>query len=80
MCRASRFPPDLTAEEREALLAAFDSGGSRRSGPSSTRSRSEVAARLGVAHACALSSGTAALHLALLRLGVGPGDEVSCRR
>ena len=30
----------------------------------------------GVAHAVALASGTAALHLALLALGVGPGDDV----
>ncbi len=34
------------------------------------------AARLGVAHACAVSSGTAGLHLALRAAGVGEGDEV----
>lgn len=33
----------------------------------------------GVAHAAALSSGTAAIHLALIILGVGPGDEVICQ-
>jgi pyridoxal phosphate-dependent aminotransferase EpsN len=32
----------------------------------------------GLGHAAALSSGTAALHLALIMLGVGPGDEVLC--
>jgi dTDP-4-amino-4,6-dideoxygalactose transaminase len=37
---------------------------------------SELASRFGVQHAVATSSGTAALHLALLALGVGPGDEV----
>jgi dTDP-4-amino-4,6-dideoxygalactose transaminase len=36
----------------------------------------EFAARVGMAHAAALSSGTAALHLALKIIGVGPGDEV----
>jgi perosamine synthetase len=35
-----------------------------------------VARRAGTAHGCAVGSGTAALHLALMSLGVGPGDEV----
>src|SRR5581483_977115 len=34
------------------------------------------AARLGVAHACAVSSGTTGLHLGLRAVGVGEGDEV----
>src|SRR5206468_1569579 len=36
----------------------------------------EFAAYVGAAHACAVSSCTAALHLALHALGVGPGDDV----
>jgi len=39
-------------------------------------SEREFAERVGVGHAGAVSSGTAAMHLALSFLGVGPGDEV----
>ena len=52
--------------------------GSHRSGRRSTRSSAELAAVAGVEHAVALSSGTAALHLALVVLGIGAGDEVAC--
>jgi dTDP-4-amino-4,6-dideoxygalactose transaminase len=39
----------------------------------------ELAARVGVSHAAALSSGTAAIHMALLAAGVAPGDIVFCQ-
>jgi dTDP-4-amino-4,6-dideoxygalactose transaminase len=45
-------------------------------GPRTQRFEEEFAAHLGVRHAVALSSCTAALHLAYLAAGVGPGDEV----
>lgn len=45
-------------------------------GPHVDAFEAELAARANVSHALALSSGTAALHLALLVLGVGAGDEV----
>ncbi|MEO6785196.1 MAG: DegT/DnrJ/EryC1/StrS family aminotransferase, partial [Chthoniobacteraceae bacterium] len=45
-------------------------------GPETAAFESEFAAALGAPHACAVSSGTAALHLALLAAGVEPGDEV----
>ncbi len=38
----------------------------------------ELADYVGVGHAAALSSGTAAIHLGLLLLGVKPGDTVFC--
>lgn len=45
-------------------------------GPDLTQFELEVASFAGVSHAVALSSGTAALHLGLRFLGVGPGDRV----
>jgi dTDP-4-amino-4,6-dideoxygalactose transaminase len=69
-------PPEVGAEERRMLLEAFDSNWIAPTGPDLDAFELEVAAKVGVAHAVALSSGTAALHLALLLAGVGPGDEV----
>ncbi len=66
----------MSPRERELLLAAFDSNWIAPLGPEVDRFEREFAAAVGVGHAAALSSGTAALHLALLLLGVGPGDEV----
>ena len=69
-------PPDMSPLEREALLAAFDSNWIAPLGPEVDAFERELAARVGVQDAAALSSGTAALHLALILLKVGPGDEV----
>lgn len=69
-------PPDMSAAEREALLAAFDSNWIAPLGPEVDAFERDLAARVGVQDAAALSSGTAALHLALILLEVGPGDEV----
>ena len=69
-------PPDMSAAEREALLRAFDSNWIAPLGPEVDAFERELAERVGVADAAALSSGTAALHLALVLLDVGAGDEV----
>jgi dTDP-4-amino-4,6-dideoxygalactose transaminase len=58
------------------LLEAFDSNWIAPAGPDLDAFEREVAEQAGVAHAVALSSGTAALHLALLLAGVERGDEV----
>lgn len=71
-------PPDVGEEERALLLDAFDSGWVAPVGPHLDAFEAEVAERVGAAHAVALSSGTAALHLALLGVGVKPGDKVLC--
>jgi dTDP-4-amino-4,6-dideoxygalactose transaminase len=69
-------PPDVGEEERRALLDAFDSNWIAPLGPEVDAFEAELAARVHMPHAVALSSGTAALHLALHLVGVGPGDEV----
>ncbi len=45
-------------------------------GPKVDEFEAELAAACEVEHAVAVSSGTAALHLSVLALGIGPGDEV----
>ncbi|HEV3362718.1 MAG TPA: aminotransferase class I/II-fold pyridoxal phosphate-dependent enzyme [Acidimicrobiia bacterium] len=69
-------PPDIRTQERVSLLAALESGWVAPVGPDLDAFEAELAERCGVSHAVALSSGTAALHLALLQVGVGPGDDV----
>jgi dTDP-4-amino-4,6-dideoxygalactose transaminase len=69
-------PPDVGTLERQMLLDAFDSGWIAPAGPDLDRFEAMLAERAGTDHCVALSSGTAAIHLALLHHGVGPGDEV----
>ncbi len=64
--------------ERELLLDAFDSNWVAPLGPHVDAFERELGEVVGVPNVCALSSGTGALHLALLLLGVGAGDEVLC--
>ncbi len=69
-------PPDLTGREQAYLEEALDSGWIAPLGPQVDAFEDELAARTGVQAALATSSGTAALHLALQALDVGPGDVV----
>src|SRR5690349_22650044 len=68
--------PDITEVEEQLVLEALRSGWVAPLGPMVDRFEREVAERSGVAGALALSSGTAALHLALLELGAGPDTVV----
>lgn len=68
--------PDVTQAEEDALVRAVRSGWIAPLGPEVDAFEAELARYTGVEHAVALSSGTAALHLGLLALGVGPGDVV----
>ncbi len=69
--------PLLGDEESEAAAAVVRSGWVAQ-GPRVGEFERAVADYCGAAHAVAVSSGTAALHLALAGLGIGPGDEVIC--
>lgn len=69
-------PPDVGPAEEAAVLRALHSGWIAPLGPEVDAFESELAAATDRSHAVALSSGTAALHLALLNSGVGPGDVV----
>jgi len=68
--------PDVGDAERQALLAAFDSGWIAPVGPDLDAFEIELGDYAGAEAVLALSSGTAALHLALLLSDVGVGDEV----
>jgi dTDP-4-amino-4,6-dideoxygalactose transaminase len=76
MSRISLSAPDVGELEHKYVAEAMASGWIAPAGPDLESFELEVADRLGVDHAVALSSGTAALHLGLLALGVRPGDLV----
>ena len=71
-------PPQMSGREEEYVAEAFRSNWIAPLGPMVDAFEREVCDYVGVGHATALSSGTAALHLALLLLGVNPKDEVLC--
>ena len=78
MARIYLSPPHLSGEEFELVREAFETNWISPVGPHVDGLEREVCEKLGVPHAAALSSGTAALHLALMLLGVDRGDEVLC--
>jgi UDP-4-amino-4-deoxy-L-arabinose-oxoglutarate aminotransferase len=67
--------PSLGEEEIQEVVDVLRSGWLT-SGPRAKRFEADLAAYTGAEHAVAVSSGTAALHLALLAHGIGPGDRV----
>jgi dTDP-4-amino-4,6-dideoxygalactose transaminase len=76
MTRIHLSKADVGEAEERYVLDALRSGWIAPLGPHVDAFEAEVAARCGVAGALALSSGTAALHLALLDAGAGPGTVV----
>ncbi|MCP4363329.1 MAG: aminotransferase class I/II-fold pyridoxal phosphate-dependent enzyme, partial [Chloroflexi bacterium] len=69
-------PPHMSGLEQQYVQAAFDSNWIAPLGPNVDAFEQELCQITGAKHALALSSGTAALHLALIILDIQPGDEV----
>ena len=67
--------PQMGEEEKQGVWAAMASG-LLAQGPRVREFEERFAALVGAGHAVATSSGTTALHLAMLGYGIGPGDEV----
>lgn len=67
--------PVIGEAEKQAVMEVLDSG-MLVQGPRTAKLEEKFAAVCGVKHAIATSSGTTALHIALLAHGIGPGDEV----
>jgi dTDP-4-amino-4,6-dideoxygalactose transaminase len=70
------FQPPAVGEEEVAAVAETIRSGWLTTGPRVAELERRMSEFLEAEHVLAVSSGTAALHLALLALGVGPGDEV----
>jgi dTDP-4-amino-4,6-dideoxygalactose transaminase len=70
--------PHLGDEETAFVEEAFKTNWIAPMGPHVNAFETELASQVGVGYAAAVSSGTAAIHLGLLLLGVKPGDTVFC--
>lgn len=68
--------PVFAGNERKYVMDCLDTGWISGSGPYVDRFEEQFAAYCGAKYAVAVFNGTVALHVALLVLGVGPGDEV----
>jgi len=71
-------PPHMGGEEQHYIAEAFETNWIAPLGPNVEGFENELAEYVGAKGALALSSGTAAIHLALRLLDVGPGDTVFC--
>ncbi|MEJ9306010.1 aminotransferase class I/II-fold pyridoxal phosphate-dependent enzyme [Priestia megaterium] len=71
-------PPHMSGDEQGYIHEAFESNWIAPLGPNVDGFEKEIASYVGVSEAVAVSSGTAAIHLALSLLGVTKGDSVFC--
>ncbi|WP_298234020.1 DegT/DnrJ/EryC1/StrS aminotransferase family protein [uncultured Azohydromonas sp.] len=70
------YQPDLSGNEKAYVNECLDTSWISSRGRFVGEFENRFASRIGVAHAASVCNGTVALHLALLALGLGPGDEV----
>lgn len=70
------YQPDLNGNEKKYVNECIDTSWISSRGRFVGEFESNFAARIGIEHAASVCNGTVALHLALLALGIGPGDEV----
>ena len=68
--------PHMSGREMAYINEAFDTNWIAPLGPNVNNFETDLVRYTGCGHVAALSSGTAAIHLAIIHLGVGPGDEV----
>lgn len=78
MSRLYLSPPDINSQDHASIEDVLSSNWVAPLGPHLNQFEAAVAQQTGRAHALALNSGTAALHLALQILGIAPGDAVVC--
>jgi dTDP-4-amino-4,6-dideoxygalactose transaminase len=71
--------PHMGGHEQVFVKEAFDTNWIAPLGPHVDGFEEDLQSYTGTKHAAALSSGTAALHLSMILLGVKPGDEVICQ-
>ncbi|MFO8236568.1 MAG: aminotransferase class I/II-fold pyridoxal phosphate-dependent enzyme [Bacteroidales bacterium] len=69
-------PPNMSGQEIQYIQEAFETNWVAPSGENVDEFEKAIEEYLGIGHAVALSSGTAALHLALINLGIEASDEV----
>jgi perosamine synthetase len=70
------YQPDLAGNEKRYVLECLDSSWISSKGRFIGEFESRFSAYIGASHAVGVCNGTVALHLAMVTLGLGPGDEV----
>lgn len=70
------YQPDLTGNEKKYVNECIDTSWISSRGRFVSDFESQFARRIDVGHAVSVCNGTVAIHLALVALGIGPGDEV----